>query len=397
MPQVDLLYAIGLPPEKAIEYFKSKGYTFSWDWYNTWQEAYAKAFTVAKVMRMDILQDIREMVQKALQEGITLQQFKKELEPKLKAKGWWGKKLIGDETGAKQVQLGSPHRLRTIYQTNLQTAYMAGRYKVMMENVDNRPYWQYVAVMDSRTRPAHKALHGKVFRYDDPFWNTHYPPLGFNCRCRVRALTPEQAKEAGISKGEGHITWQDALVSKRTGELQSVAVYHGPLTGQKIATDVGWSYNPGKAAWFPDLDQYPYDVAKLWVQGGLTGPDFKAFFAGKLKGLFPVAALEEDYMKAINSKTQVVYLSDETLQKNKLSHPEIDFEVYTRIPDIISKAQLIVQDKENTFVFLRIGKAIYYGAIKTTGTGETNFLTSLRKAELKDIKTINKERKGAKR
>ena len=34
--------------------------------------------------------DIREMVQKALEEGITFHEFQKELRPKLKSKGWWG-------------------------------------------------------------------------------------------------------------------------------------------------------------------------------------------------------------------------------------------------------------------------------------------------------------------
>jgi SPP1 gp7 family putative phage head morphogenesis protein len=244
----DLLYAIGLPPEKAIEYFKSKGYTFSWDWYDTWQEAHAKAFTVAKVMRMDVLQDIRGMVQVAIDKGITFQQFKKELELKLQAKGWWGRKVIGDETGAKEVQLGSPHRLKTIYQTNLQTAYNAGRWKEQMENVDNRPYLQYVAVMDKRTRPAHAALNGKVFRADDPFWNTHYPPLGFRCRCRCRALSGKNLKDRGLAveSSKGRLTEQEVLVSKKTGELRPVTVYRDPLTGKTIAPDVGFNYNPGK-------------------------------------------------------------------------------------------------------------------------------------------------------
>jgi len=395
MPQkIDLAYAIGLPPEKAIEYFKSKGYQFSWNWYDIWQEAHAKAFTVAKAMRMDILQDIREMVQKALDEGITFQQFKKELEPRLKAKGWWGYKFVSYPDGrVEKILEGSPWRLKTIYRTNLQTAYMAGRYKAFMENVDNRPYWQYVAVLDSRTRPAHKALHGKIFRYDDPFWDTHYPPLGFNCRCRVRTLSQSDVdkKDMPVDSAVGKIKWEDQLVSKKTGELQPVAVYHDPVTGMKIPTDVGWSYNPGKAAWFPDLDKYPYDVAKQWVQGGLTGPDFKAFYDGKIKGNFPVAVLDEEYKKAIKSKSQVVYLSDETLEKNLTKHPEIDFKVYIKIPEIISRAQLIVQDKENTFVFLKIGKQIYYGAIKTTGTGKTNFLLSLRIARPKDIDLIKKK------
>ena len=392
----DLSYAIGLPPEKAVEYFKSKGYTFSWDWYDTWQESHAKAFTVAKAMRLDILQDIREMVQKSIQEGITLQEFKKQLEPKLRAKGWWGRKMIMDAEGrASEVQLGSPHRLKTIYQTNLQTAYNAGRYKEMMENADDRPYWQYVAVMDSRTRPSHAALNGKVFRYDDPFWDTHYPPLGFRCRCRVRALSGNNLKDRGITveNSKGKITWKDELVSKRTGELQPVAVYHDPLTGQKAATDVGWSYNPGKAAWQPDLDKYDYEVAKKWIEGGLTGPDFKAFFEGKLKGNYPVAVLDEEYKKAIKSKSQAVYLSSETLKKNKTNHPELDITIYQSLPELITKAQLIVQDRENTFVFLRLGDKIYYGAVKTTGTGKTNFLTSLRIARKSDIADIKKKGK----
>jgi SPP1 gp7 family putative phage head morphogenesis protein len=407
LPTPDLFYAIGLPPEKAIEFFKSKGYTFSWDWHDTWQEAHAKAFTVAKVMRMDILQDIRDMVQKSLDEGITFQQFRKELEPKLKAKGWWGRRMIMDEhppispldkggiKGGYEVQLGSPHRLKTIYQTNLQTAYNAGRWKEQMENVDNRPYLQYVAVMDSRTRPHHKILNGKVFRADDPFWDTHYPPLGFNCRCRVRALSDKNLKDRGliVENSKGKLSEQEVLVSKKTGELRPVTVYRDPLTGEKIAPDVGFNYNPGKAAWQPDLDRYDYDVAKKSIEGGLTGPDFKAFYEGNLKGTFAVAVLSEDYKKAIKSKSQVVNLSDKTLAKNKETHPEIKVGVYQKLPDIIAKAQLIVQDRENTFVFLRIGNKIYYGAVKTTQTGKANFLTSLRLARKSDIETIKKKGK----
>ncbi len=181
MPDVDLLYAIGLPPEKAIEYFKSKGFAFSWDWRDLWQQAQARSFTVAKAMRMDVLQTIRDEVQLSLDEGLTFRDFQKDLEPRLKALGWWGKSEIVDADGVvSSVQLGSPYRLKTIYRTNMQTSMMSGRYREMIDGMDIAPYGQYVAVMDSKTRPAHAALNGLVFRLDDPFWATHWPPNGFN-------------------------------------------------------------------------------------------------------------------------------------------------------------------------------------------------------------------------
>lgn len=244
----DLKYMIGLAPKKAIEYLKSKGYEFSWNWFEVWQVAHSKAFTVAKVMRQDILDDIREMVTKSLEEGITLRDFQKELEPKLKAKGWWGKIALGDGQTIEEVQLGSPWRLKTIYRTNLQTSYMSGRYKDQMDNVDNRPYWQYVAVMDARTRPAHKILNGKVFRYDDPFWDSFYPPNGWGCRCRVRALSEKnlQTRNLRVQSSQGLLSCEEREISQKTDKKAQVTVYTDPITLKKISPDVGWSYNPGK-------------------------------------------------------------------------------------------------------------------------------------------------------
>jgi len=89
LPELQFLF--NLAPEKAIAYLESKGVKFSWDWQDTWQEAHNKAFTVAKVMKLDILQDIRDEVTKSLTDGITFEQFKRDLEPILKRPGLVGK------------------------------------------------------------------------------------------------------------------------------------------------------------------------------------------------------------------------------------------------------------------------------------------------------------------
>ena len=271
MPDVDLAYCMTLPPKKAVEYLKNKGYAITWDWEELWQDAQAQAFTVAKATRLDILQDIREAVEKALAEGKTFSWFEKELTPVLKAKGWWGRQEhVDGETGeVTQVQLGSPWRLRTIYRTNLQTAYMAGRFQEQLANAEDRPYWQYVAILDSRTRPSHRAMNGKVFRYDDPFWGSFYPPNGWGCRCRVVALSQGNISRNGIKveSSEGKLGSMMKRVSEKTGEMREVSTYRAvdPNTRREIlfSTDVGWSYNAGAAAWTPDLKRYTGDLAAV--------------------------------------------------------------------------------------------------------------------------------------
>ena len=117
----ELAYSLTLPPERAIGYLESKGYVLSHDWRDVWEEEHARAFTVAKVTRLDILEDIRRKLQQALDEGRTAAWFRKELEPVLKEKGWWGEKEITDpDTGEVTIiQQGSTWRLDTIYRTNM--------------------------------------------------------------------------------------------------------------------------------------------------------------------------------------------------------------------------------------------------------------------------------------
>ncbi len=243
----DLAFAIGLPPERAIAYFKAKGYAITFDWHELQAEAQAKAFTVAKCARLDVLKDIRDALQKALDEGQTQRQFAKDLTPTLKAKGWWGKQeAVDPRTGeVRTVQLGSPWRLKTIFETNMATAYAASRYREQLENAEDQPYWTYVAVMDARTRPAHAAINGKTLRYDDPFWNSFYPPNGWNCRCRVRALSGERVERKGVTveSSKGRVTHEDVPVS-RDGRTARMAIYNDGDV--RMRTDPGWAYNPGK-------------------------------------------------------------------------------------------------------------------------------------------------------
>lgn len=255
MNPADLQAIFGQEPQAAIDYLTAKGYAITWSWQEMLDAAHDRAFTVAKAMRLDLLSDIRAALEAALQEGQTLAQFIANLQPVLERQGWWGKQVLVDSEGdAELVQLGSPRRLKTIYQTNLQSAYMAGRQTAMEESADTHPYWRYVAILDGRNRPGHRALNGKVYRHDDPVWSSIYPPNGFNCRCRVTALSAAALKRRGLavqdSAGKLRTETVEIGTDKRTGEIRTAEVTvlrSTDAAGKPVLfrVDPGFNHAPG--------------------------------------------------------------------------------------------------------------------------------------------------------
>lgn len=94
------------------------------------------------------------------------------------------------------------------------------------------PYWERLAVMDDRTRPVHRALHGVIKPADDPFWDEHYPPDGFNCRCTViaRLDMPEDYnaekpnEETTVAYDENGQPWKAEVVGEKISVVDLTAV-----------------------------------------------------------------------------------------------------------------------------------------------------------------------------
>ncbi|MCK0915084.1 phage head morphogenesis protein [Acinetobacter pittii] len=212
-PELNALF--NLPPNDAIDYLKSKGFKIGWDWHETLDDAHSRAFTVAKVARIDLLSDIRKSLITAMEQGQTLEQWKASITPTLQDKGWWGKKIVTNPEGREQeVQLGSPRRLRTIYDTNMQSAFAAGRYKAMLAGSETRPYWEWRHITLRNPRKQHVALNGRIFRYDDPFWNVAYPPSEWGCKCRIIARSAREIGEKEVLDSDGYATEITEVVGK---------------------------------------------------------------------------------------------------------------------------------------------------------------------------------------
>lgn len=223
------------PPPEASRFLANKDWLPAFSFQDVEAEEHATAFTVAKAMQIDVLKDIREELQRALDEGIPFDQFQRDLRPRLEARGWWGKaEMVDPATGkARAVQLGSPRRLRVIYQSNLRAARAAGQWERIQRTKRALPYLEYRLGPSERHRPHHQAKEGMVLSADDPFWASWYPPNGWGCKCWVRQLTRAQAEARGIDASP-EVPMHD-VVNTRTGEVKRVPV----------GIDPGWERNPG--------------------------------------------------------------------------------------------------------------------------------------------------------
>ena len=179
-----------LIPRRALDYIKNKSLRPAFSYRDVWNEEHATAFTVAKAMQIDVLSDLKNAVEKAIEGGTTFEQFKQELKPTLMRKGWWGRKEMTDPLTGRTVdaQLGSDRRLRTIYQTNLRSAYQKGQYDRTMES-DAHPYLMYRIGASVRHREQHLKWNNLILPKDDPLWNSIFPPNGYGCKCYTVAVT----------------------------------------------------------------------------------------------------------------------------------------------------------------------------------------------------------------
>jgi SPP1 gp7 family putative phage head morphogenesis protein len=85
------------------------------------------------------------------------------------------------------------------------SATMAAKWEQFSEDGD-RYNLQYRTAKDDKVRPEHAALDGVTLPMSDSFWETYYPPNGWNCRCTVvqvrKQKYPTTEHSEAMSRGE---------------------------------------------------------------------------------------------------------------------------------------------------------------------------------------------------
>lgn len=231
MKLADILYALGVKPEKAIEYFEKQGIVISKDWKEALKNARNHSFTITKVMSADILKDFKDLLTTALKDGTSLQDFRKQIKDKLADKGWLGK-VISDKPG--QEKIDSPWRLNLIYRQNLQTAYNHGRWDRVQETVKTWPHLQFLSTIDKVTTKACIGLHLLVMSIGDKKIKLFLPPGHYHCRRRFRVINDSIFKKKGMTLTKG-----SSIMNLRNME--------------------GFEFT-GIGGWKPDYSKYPPEI-----------------------------------------------------------------------------------------------------------------------------------------
>lgn len=304
-------------PKQVVAFLKNKirvgaeGSPFSasknFSYKDIWNEEHATNFTVAKAMQMDILKDIHDAVSAAAEKGWTLEHFKKELRPTLQTKGWWGKKdMIDPLTGETvKAQLGSDRRLKTIYQTNIRSAYQQGKWE-RSQNSDAHPYLMYRVGNSKEHRREHLAWDGLILPKDDPWWNSHFPPNGWGCKCWTQAVSENRAAKLRrdgfdvpptVEGGDGGYHVDAKTAAPTTRYISYLNNRKGIIEKVPIGVDPAFNGNVGRAGrdipLFDSFMQKGKDggfhadieaVAKTILTNKIWRKDFDAFINNAYKG-----------------------------------------------------------------------------------------------------------------
>lgn len=106
-------------------------------------------------------------------------------------------RVNGKDDGTEALRnLASTARLELIIDQNAKMAKAVGVYERMYSpgNLEAFPYVIYHASVRSKVpRSEHKKHDGKIFRKDDPWLRTHWPPSEFNCTCELEECSAKRA------------------------------------------------------------------------------------------------------------------------------------------------------------------------------------------------------------
>ena len=204
------------------------------------------------------------------------------------------------------------------------SATMAAKWEQFSEDGD-RYNLQYRTAKDDKVRPEHAALDGVTLPMSDTFWETYYPPNGWNCRCTVvqvrKQKYPATEHSEAMSRGE------EAM----NGERYNIFRFNSGKQGKTMP-----DYNPYTIRRCNDCDVAKGGGVKL----GAFIPDYQL-----CRGCVKIRECYENREKA-NSKQNLTKRTKEEKHKIYSKPTEEQFETLSKNKEGYEVSCHILKDKK---------------------------------------------------
>lgn len=318
------------------------------------------------------------------------------------------------------MQLGSPRRLKTIYQSNLRSARAAGQWQRAQRTKETLPFLLYELGPSENHRDEHVKWAGTLLPVDHPWWRDHMPPNGYGCKCRARQVSRAEAErmeregiqnpmaeleinpETGLPTGRRQR--QTIPVRREPPPTQTVS-YTNRRTGEITQVDQGlhpaWSSNPGqdrvrvlRGQLADKADTIDQRLARATTRDVMASPVLDDWVE-KPAGELPAGVVDRQAQSALGASTQVVRLSPDTFSKQAARHADLTVNDYRQLPDILAGEVLVEQDERTLVAFgKRAGESKnrwWKAAIKRTGDSDKLYLVSFQKADDRELRRVKRQ------
>lgn len=230
---LDMMFEIvEMTPEAAVDFLDSKGIELNFDWRKAADVIKGHTFTVTGITKLQILNDVKDLVNVAIAEGQDMRTFRNSIRDNLANKGWLGKK-------DKNV-LQNPWRTNLIYHNNVFESHNSARWDQKQSTIDVIPYiWSKARLNGTHknTTKQCKKLHNKVFRKDDKTYARYHRVMRHHkCFSTEQSMTEARRKRMGlpVSKASNFKDYRNAEGFEKTGP------------------------------WKPDVSSYPAELQEKW-------------------------------------------------------------------------------------------------------------------------------------
>lgn len=202
-------------------------------------------------------------------------------------------------------------------------------------------YYKYDAFLDSRTSDICRELDGKRFKVSEMQIGVNAPPMHPNCRSTKQLLLDDDDFKEPV---------------KELTEFQDFGKFNRKAYGLASAAK-----NTDKPL------QYARSI----------------YDKNTLNSFYKIGNLSKDQMKLLNTDVPEIKFSLDSMIKNRIEHPDLNFYDYKKLDNIISSPDLIdLSRKPNHIVLTKnINDKPYKLIIKTTKNKKENFLVSFHRTD----------------